>query len=290
MNASERNTPSRRSFLTIGASALATLRSAPETLAAPSKRVPNGLELYSVREEMKADVKNVLRQVAKIGYEVVEFYAVYFDYTPEQTKELRKLMDDLKIRCVSTHNSGRFLTPENLSRTIDLNQTLGSTQIIQASAGRITTAKGWHEVAENLNQVAEKLKPLGLRTGFHNHHVEFQPLEGSLPIDILGENTGKDVILQLDVGAALSAGGDPVAFMKKYAGRVASMHVKDWSPDPDKGFKVLLGEGVANWKEIFRVAETVGGIEYYLVEQEGAAYPPMETVDRCLKVMKKLRA
>ncbi len=287
MKITEWKDTSRRSFLSLGASGLASLCAAP--LAARSKRVPIGLELYSVREELKADVKNVLRQVAKIGYEVVEFYAVYFDYPTELAKELRRLMDDLGIRCVSTHNAGRFLTPENLPRTIELNQILGSTQIIQASAGRITTAQGWRKVAENLNRVAEKLKPLGLRTGFHNHHVEFQPLEGRLPIDILGESTGPDVILQLDVGAALSAGGDPVAFMKKYRGRVASMHVKDWSPDPAKGFKVLLGEGAANWKEIFEVAETAGGIEYYIIEQEGAAYSPMETVARCYQIMKKLR-
>jgi sugar phosphate isomerase/epimerase len=280
MTVFHQNTLTRRSFLAAPAAAALAQR----------KRVPIGLELYSVRDEMKTDVKNVLRQVAKMGYEVVEFYAVYFDYPVDQAKELRRLMDELKIRCVSTHNAGKFLEPEHLSRTIELNQILGSTQIIQASAGRITSLKGWQEVAERLNQVAEKLRPLKMRTGFHNHAVEFQPLEGKLPIDVIGENTAKDVILQLDVGAAVSAGGDPVAFMKRYPGRIASMHVKDWSPEPDKGFRVLLGEGAVNWKEVFRVAETVGGIEYYLIEQEGSAYPPMETVERCLKTMRRLRA
>jgi sugar phosphate isomerase/epimerase len=278
MTVSRHRTLTRRSFL--AASAVAA--------QAQRKHVPIGLELYSVRDEMQTDVKNVLRQVARLGYEVVEFYSVYFDYSTEQTKELRKLMDDLKIRCVSTHNSAKFLAPENLSRTMELNHILGSTQIIQASAGRITSVKGWQEVAERLNQVAEKLRPHGMRTGFHNHAVEFQPLEGKLPVDVIGENTVKDVILQLDVGAAVSAGGDPVAFMKRYSGRIASMHVKDWSPEPGKGFRVLLGDGAVNWKEVFRVAESVGGIEYYFIEQEGSDYPSMETAERCLKAMRKL--
>ena len=278
MTVSRHGILTRRSFL--AASAVAA--------QAQRKHVPIGLELYSVRDEMQTDVKNVLRQVASMGYEVVEFYSVYFDYSTEQTKELRKLMDDLKIRCVSTHNSGKFLAPENLSRTMELNHILGSTQIIQASAGKVTSVKGWQEVAERLNQVADKLRPHGMRTGFHNHAVEFQPLEGKLPIDVVGENTVKDVILQLDVGAAVSAGGDPVAFMKRYSGRIASMHVKDWSPETGKGFRVLLGEGAVNWKEVFRVAESVGGIEYYFIEQEGSDHPSMETAERCLKAMRKL--
>jgi sugar phosphate isomerase/epimerase len=277
--------PSRRFVLALGASAAGL----PGVLRA-AKHVPIGLELYSVRDEVKKDVQAAVRQVAKMGYEVVEIYSVYLDYTTEQAKDLRKVMDEVKIRCVSTHNSDKALRPENLARTIELNQILGSTQIIQASAGRVTTLDGWKKVAENLSNAAEKLKGHGMRTGFHNHGLEFQPLEGKLPMELIGESTPKNVILQLDVGAALSVGADPIAFMKKYPGRVNSMHVKDWSSDASKGFRVLFGEGSANWKEIFDVAEKVGGIEYYLIEQEGSDYSSMETAERCLKAMKKLRA
>ncbi|MCW5976790.1 MAG: sugar phosphate isomerase/epimerase [Bryobacteraceae bacterium] len=287
MRQTEPDIPSRRAFLALGASAAAGL---PRMLRAARKHVPIGLELYSVRDHVKKDVNDAVRQVAKIGYEVVENYSIYFDYTPEQARLLRKTMDEVKIRCVSTHNSDKALLPENLSRTVELNQALGSKHVILASAGRVTTAKGWHEVAEKLNQASERFKPHGMRTGFHNHGEEFKPVDGKIPMDILGQDTSKDVILQLDVGAALSVGADPIAFMKKYPGRTASMHVKDWSPDPSKGFEVLLGEGAAKWKEIFDVAESVGGIEYYFIEQEGSAYPPMETVERCLKAMRRIRA
>lgn len=272
-------TLSRRSFLALPA--LGAL--------AQRKKVPYGLELYSVRDQMKVDVPRVLREVARMGYEVVEFYAVYFDYTAEQAKELRKVMDDVGLRCTSTHNAGKFLEPENLNRTIELNQILGSRHIIQASAGKITSLDGWRRVADRLNEVAGKLRPHGLRTGFHNHPLEFQPLEGRLPMDVLGESTAKEVILQLDAGAALAAGADPVAFIRRFPGRIASVHVKDYSPEPGKGFRVLLGEGAVDWKALFEAAETVGGVEYYFIEQEGSEYPSMETAERCLAALRKLR-
>jgi sugar phosphate isomerase/epimerase len=258
--------------------------------AAKRKRIPIALELYSVRDECKRDIKGTVRAVAKMGYDGVEFFATYFDYSLEELKELRKLLDDLGIRCFSTHNSAKFLTPELLPRAIEVNQILGNQQIIQASAPKIPTAKGWNELAERLNAAAAKLKPLGMRVGYHNHDVEFRPVDGTIPWEILAGNTTKDVILQFDVGAAISAGADPIAWMKRYPGRTVTMHVKDYSPDPAKGFKVLTGEGVAPWKKIFKLAEKSGGLECYIIEQEGSGYPPLETVERCLKAMRKLRA
>jgi len=132
------------------------------------------------------------------------------------------------------------------------------------------------------------MKPQGLRAGFHNHQTEFMPIDGKRPMEVLAANTTKDVVLQLDVGTCLHAGSDPVAWIEKNPGRIVSMHCKDWSPDPDKAYKVLLGEGVAPWKKLFRAAQKTGGIEYYLIEQEGSAYPPFETAERCLATFRKL--
>ncbi|HEU0142155.1 MAG TPA: sugar phosphate isomerase/epimerase, partial [Bryobacteraceae bacterium] len=99
--------------------------------------------------------------------------------------------------------------------------------------------------------------------------------------------TEKSVVLQLDVGTCLEVGSDPVAWIRKNPGRIASIHLKDWSPD--RGYKVLFGEGAAPWKKIFEAAEQTGGVEQYLIEQEGSDYPPMETADRCLANFRKLR-
>ena len=90
-------------------------------------------------------------------------------------------------------------------------------------------------------------------------------------------------MLQLDVGTCLEAGGDPVAWIRANPGRIRSIHCKDWSPQADKGYKVLFGEGAADWKGIFAAAESVGGVEFYLVEQEGSRFSELETAKRCLK-------
>lgn len=273
---------SRRSFLAVAAAV-------PLASAAPQgKRIPVGLELYSVREELKQDLMGTVRGVAKMGYEVVEFYAPYFRWTDAYAKDVRKLLDDLGIRCLSTHNDSQSFTPENLPRAIELNQIIGSKFIVMASAGKVQGLDGWKTVAERLNQAAGKLKPQGLRTGYHNHAAEFHPVDGRRPIEVIAENTGKEVVLQFDVGTCIEAGSDPVAWIDKNPGRIVSMHCKDWSPEPGKGYKVLFGEGVAPWKKIFEAAEATGGIEYYLVEQEGSAYPPLETAERCLATFRKL--
>jgi sugar phosphate isomerase/epimerase len=273
---------SRRSFLAVAAAA-------PLASAAPQgKRIPVGLELYSVREELKQDLMGTVRGVAKMGYEVVEFYAPYFRWTDAYAKDVRKLLDDLGIRCLSTHNDSQSFTPENLSRAIELNQIIGSKFIVMASAGKVQGLDGWKTVAERLNQAAGKMKPQGLRTGYHNHAAEFRPVDGRRPIEVIAENTGKEVVLQFDVGTCIEAGSDPVAWIDKNPGRIVSMHCKDWSPEPGKGYKALFGEGVAPWKKIFEAAETTGGIEYYLIEQEGSAYPPLETAERCLATFRKL--
>jgi sugar phosphate isomerase/epimerase len=270
---------SRRSFL--AAAAAATIASAAK------HHVPVGLELYSVRDQLKQDLPSTVRAVAKMGYEVVEFYSPYFDWTPEYAKEVRKVLDDSGIRCSSTHNGAKSFTPENLPRATELNHIIGSKFIIMASAGRIEHVDDWKKVGETLNRAAEQLKPAGLGAGFHNH-TEFKPMEGKRPMDVLAASTTKDVTLQLDVGPCIEAGSDPVAWINANPGRIRSMHVKDWAPGGDAGFRVLLGEGVAPWKKIFEASEKTGGIEYYLIEQEGSTYTPMETAERCLAAWKKL--
>jgi sugar phosphate isomerase/epimerase len=271
----------RRTFL-----AQATASAA--ILAAKGKKIPIGLELYSVRQELQKDDVGTVKAVAKMGYEAVEFYSPYTGWTVAKAKEMRKLLDDLGVKCPSTHNSATTFAPDKIDHAMELNQILGSKLIIMASAGRVVDLAGWKGVAEKLNVAAEKLKPAGLRTGFHNHLVEYKPLEGKMPMEVLAAETTKNVVLQLDVGTCVEAGVDPVAWIKKYPGRFASMHCKDWSKDPAIGFKALFGEGDAPWKQIFAAAEKTGGVECYMVEQEGSRFSPFETAEKCLAAIKKI--
>jgi len=271
----------RRSFLTLTAIAPFAIRAA----AAGSSKIPVGLELYSVREALDKDPEVTVRAVAKMGYDCVEFYGPYFSWTEAQTKQMRNVMDEVGIHCYSTHNDEPNLLPENINRARDMNALLGSKYVICAHA-EPKGNDGWKAIADELNAAADKLEPSGIKTGYHNHQPEFTPVNGQRPIEILAKNTKPSVALQLDVGTCLEVGSDPVAWIRQNPGRIRSMHCKDWSPDPAKGYKVLFGEGSAYWKNIFAAAESVGGIEYYLIEQEGSRYSELETAERCLKAFR----
>jgi sugar phosphate isomerase/epimerase len=271
----------RRSFL--AASAVA-----PLALSAAGGKIPVGMELYSVRGEMGKDLSGTVTAVAKMGYQVVEFFAPYYDWTEDYAKQVRKLLDDLGIRCNSTHNGPKSFSADGMQKAIDLNKILGTKFIVMASAGKVEGIDGWKALGGTLTAACEKLKAVGLRAGYHNHQTEFQMLDGKRPIEVLAANTPKEFMLQLDVGTCVEVGGDPVAWIKANPGRINSLHLKDWAPD--KGYSVLFGEGVAPWPQIFAAAESVGGVEYYLIEQEGSRFPELETAQRCLAAYKKTRS
>jgi sugar phosphate isomerase/epimerase len=271
---------SRRSFLALSAAA-------PLAFASPAgKDVPIGLELYSVRDDLAKDLPGTVRGVGKMGYQVVEFFSPYFKWTPDYTKEVRKIMDDAGVRCNSTHNGTESFTADGLKKAIELNQILGAKYIVMASAGRINGLDGWKKLSESLTSASDTLRPLGMRSGYHNHQLEFTPIDGRRPIEVIAANTPKDFMLQLDVGTCVEMGGDPVKWIESNPGRINSLHLKDWAPG--EGYKVLFGEGVVPWKNVFAAAEKVGGVEYYLIEQEGSRFPAMETAEKCLAEWKKI--
>jgi sugar phosphate isomerase/epimerase len=274
---------SRRGFLALTAAA-------PLARAVPQgKRLPIGLELFSVRDELAKDLKGTVTAVAKTGYQVVEFYSPYYAWSATYAQEVRKLLDDLGIRCNSTHNDAANLGA-GLPKAIELNQIIGAKYIVMASAGRVAGVDGWKTVAATLAAASDKAAAAGLRVGYHNHQAEFTPLEGGkMPIEIIAANTPKQVMLQFDVGTAVEKGYDPVKWIQSNPGRINSMHCKEWGAGPDRGYRCLFGEGDVPWLKVFAAAEKVGGVEYYLIEQEGSRFPELETARRCLENYRKLR-
>jgi sugar phosphate isomerase/epimerase len=241
-----------------------------------------GIEMYSVREALNKDAQAAVRAIAAMGYQGLEFYAPYYNWTQAQAKDMKKLMDDLGIRCFSTHNSGSYMTKEKIQNAIDLNLILGSKYVVMSSSEPKPGLDGWKEIADQLNAASDLLQSSGLKAGYHNHNLEFTPIEGTLPMAVLARNTKPTVMLQLDVGTCIEAGADPVKWIRSNPGRIRSLHCKDWSPEAGKGYTVLFGEGVAKWKEIFAAATSVGGVEFYLMEQEGSRFSEMETAKKCL--------
>ena len=256
--------------------------------SAQNKKIPIGLELYSVRSALAADPVGTVKKVASMGYQVVEFFSPYYTWTTDQAKDMKKLLDDLGIVCHSTHNNLPSFQPANLQKTIDLNHAIGGKFVVLASSTQSTDLEVWKKLAlDTLAPAIETLRAAGLRAGYHNHQYEFVSTNGGpRPMEVLAANTPKDFMLQFDVGTCVQMGSDPVAWVKANPGRINSLHLKDWNKE--RGYRVLFGEGAVPWKEVLAAAETTGGAEYLLIEQEGSDYSEFETAQRCLDTYRKM--
>ena len=218
-----------------------------------------------------------------MGYEGVEF-AGYYGRTAQ---ELRQLLDDNGLKCCGTHIGIDTLLGDNLAPTMEFNRTIGNKFLIVPglSKERTSSKAAWQETARTMNEISDKVTPEGFRTGYHNHHTEFLELDGEQPWDTFFGNTKPEVVMQFDVGNALHGGGHAAPFLQKYPHRALTVHVKEYSAMNDKA---LIGEGDVDWKEIFGLCETIGGTEWYIVEQESYAYPPLECVDKCLQNLRAM--
>lgn len=265
----------------------------PTALWAAPKRtndVPIGLELYTLRAEFQQDMNDTLKKVSKQGYRGVEMWGPYAEWSKEKATQFREILDREGLKCFSTHTNRKHFGAEHIERVIEYNKQFGSKLIVMSSAGELKTIEEWKPVAELLSKTAEKVRKLGMAVGFHNHKLEFEAIDKVRPIEFLAKNTPKDVVLQLDVGTCIAAGKDPVEWIRANPGRIKSLHLKDWKGQlatEEEGYRVLLGEGDAKWKEILKAAVEVGGVEAFLVEQEGADMPPVNASEKCLENLRK---
>jgi sugar phosphate isomerase/epimerase len=245
--------------------------------------IPIALQLYSIREECAKDLPGSLKAVAAMGYQGVEF-AGYYDYSAAQ---LRQLCDDLDLEIVGTHIRLDTLLEDALAETVAFNRTMGNKYLIVPGLDetRRNSRAAWLETAGVFNEIAARLEPEGMQTGYHNHHIEFAEMDGELPWDTFLGNTTNNIVMQLDTGNMFHGGAEPVGFLQKYPGRAQLVHLKEYSSSNDKA---LIGEGDVNWPQVFNICESTGATEWYIVEQESYAYPPLECVDRCLKNLRAM--
>jgi len=254
-------------------------------------QVPIGLQLYSVREECAKDLAKTLAAVAKMGYVGVEFAGYY----QRSAVELRKMLDDNGLKCCGTHTGLDTLLGDALPRTAEFNQQLGNRYLIVPWVpDEKLKGAACLETARQFNEIAEKLAPLGLQTGYHNHHSEFTAVEGEVPWDTFFRNTVKSVVMQLDLGNGFAGEADLLKILQDYPGRPATVHLKPFSRKlaskggMAEGFKPLIGEDDVPWAAVFDLCERQGGTKWYIVEYESDAYAPLEAVKRCLGALKKM--
>jgi sugar phosphate isomerase/epimerase len=254
----------------------------PEAVAA-RKNIPVGVQLYSVRKDIPNDVPGTLAAIRKMGYDGVEFAGYY----GKDARTLRQWLDDNGLKCCGSHVGLQTITGDQFSTTVAFNQVLGNQFLIVPSARGVNTIDGWIKIAGTLNVVAEKLKPLGMYVGFHNHSIEFQPIDGQLPMDVLFGKAAREVVMQLDVGHCVQAGADPVVYLERYPGRAITVHLKEWSSTRKDA---VVGEGDVKWPPVFQACETVGGTRWYILEEETGAFSGLDGIEKSIQSLKKLLA
>lgn len=257
-------------------------------MAGEAKKVPIGLQLFSVRGECARDLPAALKGTADLGYVAAEpwgYGGEALEWQGWPVEDIRKMYDDNGLKCCGFHLATGALLGDNLERTIEMNQELGNKYlIIAADKQRMSAVETIMELAGILNGVAEKLKPLGMWTGYHAHGFDFEKFDGETAWEILFSNTRDEVVMQMDIGNCAGGGGDPIGMLEKFPGRARSVHLKDFGGGPD----AVIGEGEADWDRIFHLCDTLHHPEWYVVEEGGKDGLGFEVSKRSLEALRRM--
>ncbi len=297
-------TTSRRTFLKNSAVLLAGTALLSKTSFAASK--PGeivGIQLYSVRDEMKKDPIGTLTQLAKIGYKNVE-HANYIDrkfygYTPA---EFKKILDDLDLKMPCGHtvmgknhwDAGKKVFTEAWKHTVDDAAFMGQKYVISPSMDG-SMRKTYDDMLgymDVFNLCGELCQKSGMKFGYHNHSFEFSEKLNNIKVfDIMMQKFDqKLVVMQLDIGNMYIAGAKALDILSQYPGRFELIHVKDEIAvnTPEKYESTILGKGIIPAKEAIDLGRKIGGTTVFIVEQESYQNAtPLECMKENFEVMKK---
>jgi sugar phosphate isomerase/epimerase len=275
-----------------------------DLIAAKKKKKITGIQLYSVRDDMKKDPSTTLKKLADMGYKYVE-HANYVDrkFYGWNAKEFKKVLDDLGLQMKSGHtvmNAKAWDESKNeftdaWKYTVEDAAIVGQEYVISPSLDEsyrkdIDRLKRFLAV---FNKSGELCKKSGMKFGYHNHDFEFNTqVDGQRLYDIILKETDPALVIQqMDMGNMYSAGGRPLELLRQYPGRFKSFHVKD-EIKTDKGNQeyesAVLGTGIMNVKEVIDHAKKIGGTEHFIIEQESyQGKTPLDCAKEDLQIMKK---
>ncbi|MCF2444174.1 TIM barrel protein [Dyadobacter sp. CY345] len=255
------------------------------TGASGAPSIPDfGLQLYSVRDIIAADPKGVLKQIAGLGYKKIESYAGDKGFLwGMKPKEFKAYMDELGMTIVSTHAD----TTKDLEKAAAEASEAGISYLLQPYIGPQKTLDEWKKRADEFNKRGEICQKAGIKFGYHNHDYSFKEQDGKLPQEILLDNTDKSLVhYELDLMWIVAAGKDPVAHLKKYAGRYDLCHIKDLVSKPEP-HSVDLGTGEIDFASLLKVGSD-SGITQFIVEQEEYPGSVITSIGNDAEYMKKL--
>ncbi len=271
----------RRVFLqTTALSTLAAASFSRFSFGDEKKKIPISVQVYSVRKAAEKDLAGVLAGIAKLGYQGVEF-AGYYGNDP---KDIRKMLDDNGLKCSGTHTGIGAFRGDNFEKTAELHKTLGTKYMIVPGG----IDKELHDVeknkaiAEEFNTLAEKAKAFDLCIGYHAHGGDAKLIDGIPAWERFFDATTPDVVMEMDLGNYMAGGGDPYKMIEKFKGRSKLAHMKENGPG-----NPIIGEGKVDWNRAFELLETVGGCEWYVVEDEVTA-DSLDRIGQCIAALRKM--
>ena len=252
-----------------------------------------GLQLWSVKDEIKQDFEGTMTKIAQLGFQGVEFAGEFGPYK-DNPAGLRAFMDRNKLQCAGAHVRFDQLTSERFEATTAFYKTLGCANLVISMDARGATTQQSAEMSKELSALSAKLAARGMRIGYHNHAQEMAGAFGDTPWDVIARNTPKAAILQQDVGWTTFAGKDPVAYVKKYPGRTITTHYKAklvQGAAANSGTPII-GQDRTDWAGLTRAVRQVGNTDWIIIEQE--EYPngmgQLETVAASLKGLQAVMA
>jgi sugar phosphate isomerase/epimerase len=237
---------------------------------------------------VKNNPREALREIARLGYKDLEFGGDFGLGVPE----LKKLLKELGLNpLIGSTSMQAMLDSEQLKKDIEQAKLMGNQFIVcywpWTDDGQNKKLDDWKRVAENLNKGGEICKNSGLQLLYHNHDIEFLPVEGQIPFDTLIPNLNKQFVnIEFDLYWITKGGQSAIEYIRKYPGWYPVYHVKDMDHSEKKDF-ACVGSGKIDFGEIFKLNQTAG-VQHFIVEHDHPANP-QECVTSSAKYLSNLR-
>jgi sugar phosphate isomerase/epimerase len=234
---------------------------------------PLGFQVWTVKDQLIKDFPGTLKMMADLGYQSVEMCSPpgyessgFGPLMSMSAKEMKNIVEDSGLVLESTHY-GMGELRDSLDERIEWAAESGQHPRICSRSWWPTEAKmrDWHQAVAELNEIGAKTKRSGIQMGFHNHHGEFEKLDGVLIYDELMDRFDPELVKMQFQVAVINIGYKAAYYFNKFPGRFISAHLADWSATTEK--QVPVGQGMVDWKELFEAGEKCG-VKNYFVEMD----------------------